>query len=163
MNRTRSIAFYGLAIALAMILSYVETLLPYSFGVPGIKLGLPNLVIMVLLYTRGVKGAAMVSLIRVLLTALLFGNAMSLAYSIAGAVLSLAVMILLKKKKIFSVAGVSVSGGVCHNMGQIIAAMILLGSGAVAAYLPFLIISGTIAGIVIGVGASVVIKRVEKV
>ena len=153
----------GLCIALAMIMSYIEVLVPLSFAVPGIKMGLANIVIIFVLYKLGTKEAILVSLIRVILVSLLFSNAMAMAYSIAGAVLSLGIMWLLKKTDKFSVIGVSISGGIMHNVGQIIMAVILLGTKQIALYLPVLLITGTATGIVIGIVSGLVIKRFEKI
>ncbi len=161
--KTKKIAMLGLCIALAMIMSYIEVLVPLSFAVPGIKMGLANIVIIFVLYKFTVKEAALVSIIRVILVSLLFSNAMAMAYSVAGAVLSLGAMFLLKKTDKFSVTGVSVVGGVMHNAGQIVMAMILLGTKQIALYLPVLIITGTATGVVIGIVAGLVIKRFEKI
>lgn len=153
----------GLSIALAMIMSYIEVLVPLSFAVPGIKMGLANIVIIFVLYKLGTKEAVLVSLIRVILVSLLFSNAMAMAYSIAGAVLSLIVMWILKKVDKFSVIGVSIAGGIMHNVGQIIMAVILLGTEQIALYLPVLIVTGTITGIVIGIVAGIVINRFKNI
>ena len=161
--KTKKVATLGLSIALAMIMSYIEVLVPLSFAVPGIKMGLANIVIIFVLYKLGTKEAILVSLIRVILVSLLFSNAMAMAYSIAGAVLSLGVMWLLKKTDKFSVVGVSVAGGVMHNVGQIIMAIILLGTEQIALYLPVLIITGTVTGVVIGIVASIVINRFKNI
>ncbi|MBQ7123956.1 MAG: Gx transporter family protein [Oscillospiraceae bacterium] len=161
--KTKKVATLGLSIALAMIMSYIEVLVPLSFAVPGIKMGLANIVIIFVLYKLGTKEAILVSLIRVILVSLLFSNAMAMAYSIAGAVLSLGVMWLLKKTDKFSVVGVSIAGGVMHNVGQIIMAIILLGTEQIALYLPVLIITGTVTGVVIGIVASIVINRFKNV
>lgn len=161
--KTKKVATLGLSIALAMIMSYIEVLVPLSFAVPGIKMGLANIVIIFVLYKLGTKEAILVSLIRVILVSLLFSNAMAMAYSISGAVLSLGVMWLLKKTDKFSVVGVSIAGGVMHNVGQIIMAIILLGTEQIALYLPVLIITGTVTGVVIGIVASIVINRFKNV
>lgn len=161
--KTKKIAMLGLSIALAMIMSYIEVLVPLSFAVPGIKMGLANIVIIFALYKLGTKEAVLVSLIRVILVSLLFSNAMAMAYSIAGAVLSLGVMWILKKTDKFSVVGVSIAGGIMHNVGQIIMAVILLGTEQIALYLPVLIITGTVTGIVIGIVAGLVINRFKNI
>ena len=148
--KTKKVAMLGLTIALAMIMSYIEALVPLSFAVPGIKMGLANIVIIFVLYKIGTKEAILVSLIRVILVSLLFSNVMAMAYSIAGAVLSLSVMWVLKKTDKFSFVGVSIAGGIMHNVGQIIMAVILLGTEQIALYLPVLIITGTATGVVIG-------------
>ena len=153
----------GLAIALAMIMSYIEALVPLSFAVPGIKMGLANIVIIFVLYKIGTKEAILVSLIRVILVSLLFSNVMAMAYSIAGAVLSLAIMWFLKKTDKFSVIGVSIAGGIMHNVGQIIMAVILLGTEQIALYLPVLIITGTATGVVIGIVSGLVINRFKNI
>ena len=161
--KTKKVAMLGLTVALAMIMSYIEALVPISFAVPGIKMGLANIVIIFVLYKIGTKEAILVSLIRVILVSLLFSNAMAMAYSIAGAVLSLSVMWLLKKTDKFSVIGVSVAGGIMHNVGQIIMAVILLGTEQIALYLPVLIITGTATGVVIGIVAGLVINRFKNI
>ena len=161
--KTKKVATLGLTIALAMIMSYIEALVPLSFTVPGIKMGLANIVIIFVLYKIGTKEAILVSLIRVILVSLLFSNAMAMAYSIAGAVLSLLVMWILKKTDKFSVIGVSVAGGIMHNVGQIIMAVILLGTEQIALYLPVLIITGTATGVVIGIVAGLVINRFKNI
>ena len=153
----------GLTIALAMIMSYIEALVPLSFAVPGIKMGLANIVIIFVLYKIGTKDAILVSIIRVILVSLLFSNVMAMAYSIAGAVLSLSVMWLLKKTDKFSFVGVSIAGGIMHNVGQIIMAVILLGTEQIALYLPVLIITGTATGVVIGIVSGLVINRFKNI
>ena len=153
----------GLTIALAMIMSYIEALVPLSFAVPGIKMGLANIVIIFVLYKIGTKEAILVSLIRVILVSLLFSNVMAMAYSIAGAVLSLSVMWLLKKTDKFSFVGVSIAGGIMHNVGQIIMAVILLGTEQIALYLPVLIITGTATGVVIGIVSGLVVNRFKNI
>ena len=159
--KVKKVATLGLCVALAMIMSYIESLFPLNFAVPGIKMGLANIVIIFLLYRMGFGAACAVSLIRVFLVSLLFGNVMMMAYSIAGAVLSLG--LLLKKSGKFSVVGVSIAGGVAHNAGQIIMAIILLGAKQIAYYLPVLAVTGTVTGVLIGIAASIVIKRVKRI
>lgn len=161
--KTKKVAMLGLTIALAMIMSYIEALVPLSFAVPGIKMGLANIVIIFVLYKIGTKEAILVSLIRVILVSLLFSNVMAMAYSIAGAVLSLSVMWLLKKTDKFSFIGVSIAGGIMHNVGQIIMAVILLGTEQIALYLPVLMITGTATGVVIGIVSGLVINRFKNI
>lgn len=158
---TRKVARMGLLVALAMILSYVESLIPAFVAVPGVKMGLANIVVVFALYTLGPLEALSISLIRVVLSSLLFGSVLSMAYSLSGAILSLVGMILLKKIKFFSTMAVSVTGGVLHNMGQILVACLVLETDVLLYYLPVLIISGTVTGAVIGIIASLVIKRLE--
>lgn len=161
--KIRKIAFLGLSITLAMILSFVESQIPVFTTIPGMKVGLPNLVMVFLLYRVGWKEPVIVSLIRAFLVALLFGNLQSLIFSIAGAVLSLTGMILLKKTGLFSSIAVSVTGGVLHNVGQIIAACLWTGTVQIAYYLPALLVSGVCAGIAIGLIAGFLLKRLENV
>ena len=157
--KTKKIALMAMCVALAMILSYVESLIP-SPGIPGVKLGLANLVVIFALYKLGWGEAAGISLLRVFLVSLLFGHAASLMYSAAGAVLSLAGMIVLKKSERLGTVAVSVIGGVLHNLGQILMAWLLMGPNVVY-YLPVLILSGTVAGVAIGLVSALLIKRVN--
>ena len=157
----KQIAEYGLLIALAMVLSYVEFMIPFSVAVPGVKLGLANIVVVFALYRLGKTEAFVISILRVLLMTFMFGNAFALFYSLSGAILSFAVMLLLLKTKHFSHIGVGIGGGVSHNIGQILCAMVLLGTKQIAYYLPVLLVSGTIAGIAIGVIAGILINRVK--
>ena len=160
--KTKKVAFLGLAIALAMILSFVESQIPALVAIPGIKVGLPNLVIVFLLYKVGWKETVIVSLIRTVLVSILFGNVQIMTFSVAGALLSLASMILLKKLNWFSCIAVSIVGGIFHNVGQIIAACFWTQTQEIVLYLPVLLVSGTIAGAVIGLVAGLVVKRLEK-
>lgn len=159
--KTRDIARFALLTALAMVLSWVESLVPLSVAVPGVKLGLTNLVVLFALYRMGTRAAWCLSLVRVLLVSFTFGNAFSLWYSLAGAILSLLVMMALKATGKFSVTGVSVAGAVCHNLGQILVAMAVLRSTAVAFYYPALVLSGTIAGVCIGLAGGVLVRRIR--
>jgi len=157
--KASKVAQYGLITALGLVLSYLESLVP-SLGVPGVKLGLPNIAIVFALYRLGWRDACIISLVRVFLVFLLFGNGAGLAYSVVGAALSLALMGLLKKTGKFSSVGVSVAGGVAHNAGQILVAMALLETSRLAWYLPVLWVSGTVAGVLIGIVSGVLVKRV---
>ncbi len=162
-NKTKKVAFFGVLIAISMVFSYLEAILPPVYAaVPGIKIGLPNIVIIFILYRFSFKEAAIVSLVRVFLTALLFGNALSLAYSFAGAVLSIAVMALLKKINKLSCVGVSVAGGVAHNIGQIAVAIVLLNSTQIAFYLAILLVSGIIAGVAVGIAGSILVLKIPE-
>ena len=160
--KTKKVALTGLLIALALILSYLESLIPMSFAVPGVKLGLPNLVVVFALYRLRPSTAAAISLLRVALVAILFGSVLSLAYSAAGAVCSFCVMLLLKKTGRFGCTGVSVAGAVTHNLAQIAAAAVLLQTGALAWYFPVLCLSGTLAGVCIGLLAALLVKRIPE-
>ena len=162
-NMAKRIAYMGMLTALAFVFSYIEFLLPINLGVPGIKLGLANLVVIVALYTMSVRAACTLSFVRIVLTGLTFGNLASMIYSLAGGILSLAAMILAKRRNAFSVTGVSVLGGVFHNIGQIIAAILVLETSGLLYYLPVLVVSGTIAGALIGILASVIIRYLKKV
>lgn len=164
MQKTKKLTFMGLLAALAIVLSYVEMLLPPIYAaIPGIKLGLANIVSVILLYKFSVKEAALVTLIRVLTVSLIFGNIMTLAYSIAGAVLSIAVMSLLKWSNLFSTVGVSIAGGVCHNLGQILIAMIITATAEIGYYMIFLCISGILSGALIGIIGALVIKYTKNI
>lgn len=162
-NKTKKLAFLGLCTAVTLILSYVEALLPPLWAaVPGIKMGLPNIMILFLLYRCSLKEAAAVSLVRLFAVALLFGNVMTLAYSFAGALLSLAVMVLLKKTDRFSMIGVSIAGGVFHNLGQILVAMLVLETAEIGYYMIILTLTGTLAGILIGIAGYLVLKYLKR-
>lgn len=162
-KKAKTIAFIGLFTALAMILAYVEAILPPLFSaIPGIKIGLPNIVIVFLLYRRGPVFASLVSLLRILLISVLFGNTMSLIYSLVGGALSMLIMVILQRMRFLSTVGVSVAGGVAHNVGQILAAMLLLETTELGYYLVVLIVTGTVAGILIGLCGSLLIKRIPK-
>lgn len=154
-------AYFGCLLAFAVICSYVEFLLPINLGIPGIKLGLANVVAVYILYKDGLASAMAVNVARVLLSGLLFGNTMSVVYSLSGAVLSLLVMFFIKKASIFSTVGVSVAGAVFHNIGQLLAALMVIGFTAVMYYLPFLTIAGVITGFLIGLMAGYIINRVK--
>ena len=158
---SKSAARYALLTALAMVLSWLESMLPLPAAAPGMKLGLTNLVVLFALYRMGPCPAAAISLVRVLLVSMTFGNAYSFAYSLAGAALSLAVMTGLKKWDKLSLLGVSVAGGVCHNLGQLAVAMAVLGTARLGWYLPVLLFSGTAAGTVIGIAGGLAAKRVK--
>ena len=159
--KAKNVALYGLLIALALVLSYLESLVPLSFAVPGIKMGLPNIVVVFALYRLRWRDAAVISLLRVLLVSVLFGNLFSLAYSAAGAALSLLAMLLMKASGKFSETGVSVAGAVAHNIGQILVAIFVLETGRLVYYLPALCISGTVTGICIGLISALLVKRIS--
>ena len=159
---TRQMVTLSALIAVAMILSYIESLVPAFVAVPGVKVGLSNIATVFALYALGWPYAICVSLVRVFLSALLFGNAVGLIYSLSGAALALVSMILLKKTDRFSSIGISVVGGVCHNIGQVAAACIVMETAAIAYYIIPLLLSGTIAGVVIGVAAGNLVERIKK-
>lgn len=160
---TKKLAVLGLCTAVALILAYVESMLPPLFhAVPGIKIGFPNIIIVFVLYRFGLREAAAVSLIRMLAVSFMFGNMMALVYSLAGAFLSMAVMAVFKKLNFLSVVGVSVAGGVFHNVGQILTAMLLLGTAELGYYLIVLAITGTVSGIFVGLCGAIIVKRIPK-
>ena len=162
-KKNRTVAFLGLCTSLAMILAYVEIMIgPLFPSVPGIKMGLPNIVIMFLLYRKGVLPAICVSLLRIVLVGMLFGNGMSFFYSLAGAFLSIAVMMILRRMDFMSEVGVSVAGAVAHNVGQVLTAMILLDTSQLGYYMVVLTVTGTAAGILVGLCASVLVKKIPE-
>ena len=160
--KTKKVAFLGMCIALSMILSFVESQIPPLAAVPGVKMGLPNIVMVFMLYKVGAKDTAIVSILRVILVGILFGTPLSMIYSLAGATLSLIGMILLKKTNLFAHVTVSVAGGILHNVGQILTACFVMDTAEIAYYLPVLFISGTVAGILIGLTAAMILKRLDK-
>ena len=160
-TKTKRLVFLAVSTSLAMVLSFVESQIPPLSAVPGVKLGLANIVTLFLLYKLGWREAAAVATIRVLLASLLFGSFVSLTYSAFGAALSLLVMIPAKRFLPFSAIGVSVLGALAHNVGQILAAWIYLGNGAIAYYLIPLSVSGTLAGIAIGLLGGIIAVRVK--
>lgn len=152
----------GFLLALSLILSYIESLLPLAIGIPGIKLGLPNLVVVLLLYSYGAKEALAVNLLRIVLSGFLFGNLSAILYALSGAICSFAVMFLLRKTGRFSMMGTSIGGGVFHNIGQIITAMFVVETFAPAFYLPFLLIAGAATGFLIGLIGSRVLPNIRR-
>lgn len=160
--KTKRVAFLGMCIALSMILSFVESQIPPLMAVPGVKVGLPNIVMVFMLYKIGAKETAIVSILRVILVGILFGTPLSMIYSLVGAALSLIGMILLKKTNLFAPITVSVAGGILHNIGQIATACLVMETAQIAYYLPVLFISGTVAGILIGLCAAMILKRLDK-
>lgn len=155
----RAVALYGLLIALAFIFSYVEAMIPVPVPIPGVKLGLANLVNVVGLYTVGVAGTAAVALVRIVLVGFTFSNPGSMLYALAGGIFSLAVMIAAKKYKWFSEIGVSILGGIFHNIGQLTVAALITGTGGVFSYLPVLLVAGVITGGVIGLLGGLIVER----
>lgn len=160
---TKKLSLMALTISLAMVLSYVESLLPAFVAIPGIKIGLANIAVVFALYQMGTKQAFVISLIRVVLSAVLFSSFLTLMYSLSGAIVSLIIMAILKKTGLFSTVAVSIAGAVFHNLAQIVVACLIIKSDALKYYLPVLIIAGVIAGIAIGIVSSVIIKRTEAI
>lgn len=159
---TRHVAYLGLCLALALICSYVEALIPVPIGIPGVKLGLTNVVIVGILYMSGTRDAAFISFARVLLAGFFFGNLYSILYSLAGAVLSLFVMVLVKKTDRLHLISVSAAGGVAHNVGQFLVAAIVVENYRILYYLPVLFLVGMATGVLIGVAAVSVLQRLPK-
>lgn len=157
---TKRLATDAMFLTLALVVSYIEVLIPIPVGIPGIKLGLANGVIMVLLFFTTWIRTLEISVIRVVLAGFLFGNPMTIAYSLAGGILSLIVMEILKKIKGFSSVGISVGGGVAHNIGQLSIAVILMENTKIYYYAPVLLLTGTIAGVMIGVLGGVLVKKI---
>ena len=161
--KPKTIALLGICTTIALVLAWLEAMLPPLFAaVPGIKMGLPNIILVFLLYRRGPGFAALVSFLRIVLITLLFGNAMALIYSLAGGALSMLLMWLLSRLQWFSTVGVSVAGGVAHNIGQVLMAMLLLETPQLGYYLVVLTITGTAAGILVGLAGALLIKKMPK-
>ena len=158
----KTVALMAMMIALAMIFSYVETMIPINFGIPGVKLGLANLVIVAAIYLFGGKQAFLISIVRIFLSGFMFGNLASIMYSLAGGLLSLAVMLLLKKTDKLSILAVSVMGGNCHNIGQLIVAMLVVENLKLIFYIPVLLISGFLTGLLIGIVCRVILPAVKR-
>ncbi len=159
----KKVAYFGVFTSLALIFSYVETLIPVNFGIPGVKLGLANLIIVTGLYKMRLSEVFLLSVVRVVLSGFIFGNYFSILYSLAGGILSLTVMALLKKAGDFSVIGVSIAGGTFHNIGQLVVAMLVVETFSVIYYVPVLLLAGTLTGLVIGVTANELLKRLTAV
>jgi len=160
--KSKKIALYGLFISLAFIFSYIESLIPIPFPVPGIKLGLANLVVVVAMYGIGMKESFVLSMVRILLVGFTFRDPSTLLFSFAGGIFSWLMMAVFKKLRLFSMVGVSIIGGIAHNIGQIIVAVIYVSNTGIIYYLPFLMISGLVSGTLIGILAALVLKRLYK-
>ena len=161
-DKVKRIALFGLMVALAFTFSYLESLIPFNFGIPGVKLGLANLVVTVALYTMKPYEAFSIAIIRIFLAGLTFGNAYSIAYSLCGGILSFVIMLAFKKSKL-SIIGVSMLGGVFHNVGQILVAMVLMSTISIAYYLIALLVTGLVTGLLIGIISKLIVNRIEKV
>ena len=154
-------AYFGVFTALALIFSYVETLIPFNFGIPGVKLGLANLIIVIALYKMSLREAYLLSVVRVLLAGFIFGNYFSIIYSLAGGILSLTIMAFMKKKGGFSIMGVSIA--VFHNIGQLAVAMLVVETFSVIYYVPVLLIAGMLTGLLIGIVSNEMLKRLVNI
>ena len=158
----KKIPYYGLFAALAILMGYVEMMIPVPIPIPGVKLGLANVIIIIMMYFMDIKSAFFVSLVRVFLSGLLFAGFAGLLYSLAGAMLSFLVMALLKKTGKFSIIGVSLAGGVFHNVGQVTVAALVVENVKMAYYLPFLLVSGVVTGILIGIVAKTALGYLKR-
>ena len=154
------IAYWGVFLALALVCSYVESLIPISFGIPGVKLGLTNIVVILMLYTIGAKDAILISVLRIILAGFMFGNAFSILYSLAGGILSFVVMLLLKNTGKLKILSISTAGGISHNVGQLIVAALVVENYNILFYVPVLIIAGIITGFLIGLLAGEIVLRI---
>ena len=162
MNRNEKLTKMAMLVALAMIFSYVESLIPINFGIPGMKLGVANLVTVTGLYFLELPEVFLVVVMRILLTGFLFGNGMSIIYSLAGGILSLLMMAVIKRNNGFSVIGVSIMGGVSHNIGQIIVASIVVENLKLVYYLPALLIAGAVTGFIMGILSKKILPTIQK-
>ncbi|MBO5564651.1 MAG: Gx transporter family protein [Lachnospiraceae bacterium] len=161
-DRTKRLTLDAFLVTLALIFSYVEVLLPFFPGLPGVKLGLANLVVLIALYRLGAKDAFLINLVRILLAGLLFAGAYGLLYSLAGGIFSFLVMVVLKNTGHFSVPGVSMAGGVAHNLAQLAVAMLMVQNVNLLFYYPVLVLSGIVTGILIGIGAVLLSKYLHR-
>lgn len=159
MKKTKRIALFAMFIALAFVFSYLESLVPFNIGIQGIKLGLANIVVVTAMYILSERDAFFISVVRIVLSGLTFGGVSTLIYSLAGGILSFAVMAIVKKCKKLSVTGVSVLGAIAHNIGQIAVAGAVMGTYRIVYYLPVLLVSGAVTGVVIGMLSNIVISR----
>lgn len=154
------VAYLGVLLALALVCSYVESLIPFYFGIPGVKLGLTNIVVVLMLYCVGTKEALTISVLRILLAGFMFGNMFSILYSLAGGLLSFLVMYLLKRIRRFGVLPISVCGGMFHNVGQLVVAAFVVENYNIFYYMPILLIAGVVTGLLIGIAAQEMILRI---
>lgn len=154
------VAYMGLFLALALICSYIESLIPFYFGIPGVKLGLTNIVVILMLYCVGSREALTISMLRIVLAGFLFGNMFSILYSLAGGGLSFLVMYLLKKTGKLGILPISISGGIFHNIGQLIVAAFVVSNYNILYYMPVLLIAGAVTGLLIGIAAQEVVLRI---
>lgn len=155
------VAYMGVFLALALLLSYVESLIPFYFGIPGVKLGLTNLIVVIMLYCVGAKEAFAISMLRIVLAGFMFGNAFSILYSLAGGILSFAIMYLVKKTNKFHMLSVSICGGIAHNIGQLVIAVFIVNTYYILYYAPILLIAGVLTGFVIGILSSEITRRLK--
>lgn len=160
--KSKKVATYGILIALAFLLSYIESIVPVPIPIPGIKLGLANLVVLTGLYTMGAKEAFVLSILRIILVGFTFGSPSTMMFGLAGGILSWCFMVLFSKTKLLSLTGVSIVGGLSHNIGQILVAVWVVKNVMLVYYLPFLLLSGALTGTVIGILGSMIVNRIKK-
>ena len=161
-RKTYYLGYGAILTALAMIFSYVEAILPFAIAIPGVKLGIANIVVVIALYKFGVKMALSINVIRIIVSGLLFSGAFGIFYSLAGGILSFIAMLIIKKFKCFSIVGVSLTGGVFHNLGQLLTAAFLVSNLKMFVYFPVLLFSGLITGIINGIVAGLVLEKLDK-
>ena len=161
-SSAQKVALYGVLIALAMVLSYVEMLIPLPVGIPGVKPGLANLVVFLALYMMTAREALLISMVRILLVSITFGNGSAFLYSMAGGILSFLVMWIFQKKDFLLPSGVSIAGGIAHNVGQLLMASVILENGAIFTYMPVLLTAGCITGGIIGIIGGQIRSRIIK-
>ncbi len=159
--KNKKLVLLSFLLCLCLILSYIDSIIPYNFVIPGIKIGLCNIAIIFTIYKFSIQEAILISLLRVLIMGILFNNGLTFLYSLAGAILSLIVMTILKKINIFDEYGVCVAGALSHNIGQLLCACFLLNTSTIIYYLPYLLLSGFFSGILVGILSLVLIKRIN--
>ncbi|HHT24145.1 MAG TPA: Gx transporter family protein [Clostridiaceae bacterium] len=159
--KTKRITFLAMLVAISMVLSYLESLLPQIYIVPGIKLGLANIPVMFAIFKLKPSDALLISGIRIFLLSILFRSFLSFIFSITGGLMSIAFMLLFKRMNTFSIMGISVIGGVTHNLGQILIAVFIVNTPGLLFYFPVLIITGTLAGIAIGLICNLLVNRIQ--
>lgn len=160
---SKRVAFCAVLTALSMLLSYIDSLIPVLPQIPGIKIGLANIVILLALYMLKGRHALAINIVRILLTGLLFTGVTGMMYSLSGALLSFLLMYLLKRTGLFSIIGVSLAGGAAHNAGQFLVAILFVSNPRLLYYLPVLVISGIFTGILTGMTSHVLLSRLKKV
>lgn len=160
-DKTKRLAVSAVLASLGLIFSYIEAIIPFSVGIPGVKLGIANLVVIIALYVLGTSYAFSINIIRILVAGLLFNGVFGALYSLAGACISFIVMLMLKKTKLFSIVGVSMAGGVAHNVGQLLVAAAIISNIKLFLYFPVLLFSGMVTGVIIGVISYHILKKLN--
>lgn len=158
MTNSTNIARTAVLVTVAVLLGYVESLFPLPIPIPGIKIGLANMVVIIVMYTGRRKNTFLVAFLKVLLCAMLFGSPMSFIYSFSGTMVSVLVMLAAKHSGLFSLIGVSSVGGIFHNMAQLVCACLFIGKG-VLFHIPVLCLTGAVCGVLTGTAAQLMIKR----